>query len=313
MKKIIILLCFALFVLDQRTRAFYRPDSFKAQLEAHRTNAESGDFESQFTLGLVYLLQDNYAEAGKYLKMAAKATNENMRAVLENLNSPEDYRNLKNSFENDAESGNIDLQILLGVAYFMGENFPMAERYLKPAADAGNDQAQFTLGAVYLLTGDIGSAEKYLKPNADAGNSPAQLILGGVYASRKEYTAAEKYLKPHADAGNADAQLTLGIMYEDQKKYDLAKQYMTLAKDAGHPGAEQALNDLAIRMLVKTSEASVAAEKSINNTILRYGMFALFAVVFLILRNSKQKRKFNGTHEENTQDSSEKADKNEPE
>ena len=125
----------------------------------------------------------------------------------------------------DAESGDAEAQLNLGVMYNNGEGVPQdyaeALKWFRLAADQGYAIAQNNLGVMYEsgegVPQDYAEALKWYRLAADQGYAEAQSNLGLMYCAGEgvpqDYAEAVKWYRLAADQGLAVGQLNLGTMY----------------------------------------------------------------------------------------------------
>lgn len=167
-------------------------------LEKLKKDAERGNAEAQFSLGVKYYkgkdVTKNLREAARYFKLAA-------------------------------DQGNASAQSWLGECYFDGEgvqqNYQEAVKYLKLAAEQGKSRAQYYVGYCYSngkgVPVNYEEAAKYYKQSADQGYSYAQVGIANLYQRGDgvplDYNEAAKYFKLAAEQGDKDALAELGKCY----------------------------------------------------------------------------------------------------
>jgi TPR repeat protein len=187
--------------------------------------AENGDAEAQYTLGMMFLNGD-YTEAAKWLRKAA-------------------------------EQGIAEAQFNLGVMYYKGQGIPLdyaeAENWLRKAAEQGHAEAQFKLGEAYItvpgIPQDKAEAVKWYRKAAEQGHAAAQSTLGLLYrvgsSVPQDFAEALKWTRKSAEQGYALGQYSLGQMYDNgvgvpQDKAEAVKWYRNAA-DQGYNVAQMAL------------------------------------------------------------------------
>lgn len=184
------------------------------------SNAESGDREAQYWVGLVY-------GEGRLV--------------------PKDDAGLREWMLRSAEQGYAPAQEIVGMSY-MGANgdYGKADMWLRRAAEQGNAEAQFWLGAFYeqgrIGTTDYREAFKWLRKAAEQGHPDAQVTLaqmyeGGEFVSQN-YTLAAKWYRKAAEhvpdlGGAGQGRNNLGLLYLSglgvPKNYVLAYMWFALA------------------------------------------------------------------------------------
>ena len=163
-----------------------------------REEAEQGDADAQYALGLMYatgmgVLRDD-GEAVLWYRKAA-------------------------------EQGNAMAQLDLGFMYSNGEGVPKddgeAVLWYRKAAEQGNAMAQFNLGLHYAngegVPKDDREAVLWYRKAAEQGDASARLNLGFMYSNGegvpKDDGEAMLWYRKAAEQGNAMAQFNLGLRY----------------------------------------------------------------------------------------------------
>lgn len=117
----------------------------------------------------------------------------------------------------EANQGNIEALIKVGLFYYSGENGFREDqlegaRYLKKAAETGDANAQYLLACIYFSdeSNSYVKSEKlaleWFKKSAGQGHIEAQNILNKLSENKTKIITL-------ANQGNTDAQAELGIMY----------------------------------------------------------------------------------------------------
>ena len=181
----------------KETVEFQRKDPEKT-IELQRNylkEAEQGDADAQFYLGLDYYNEGVILEAVEWLHKAA-------------------------------EQGHADAQIKLGEWYYTGrgikQDYLKSGRWLRKAAEQGRAIAQTNLGMMYAL--GLGLPKRYTKAikwfrlAAEQGEAGAYFHLGAMYAkghgvTQQDFNEAFKWYRKSAEQGFARGQATLGWMY----------------------------------------------------------------------------------------------------
>ena len=111
-----------------------QPGPAKAQdIEQLRKDAEQGDADAQFSLGVMYdngeVVSQDYQEAVGWFRMAAEQGNVaaqcNLGLMCANGQGvPQDYQEAVSWYRKAAEQGNADAQYNLGVMYTNGQGVP---------------------------------------------------------------------------------------------------------------------------------------------------------------------------------------------
>ena len=169
------------------------------QIAEYKKNAEAGDANAQYNLGVCYERGTGVAidkrEAFKWYMRAAEATEK-------------------------------CAQFALGTCYSQGTGIAVdkceAVKWYKRAAEAGHTKAQYNLGNMYLngegVAVNNSEAFKWYKLAAEVGDADAQYNLGLCYMKGEgidcDTQLAFKWFKLSAEQGNATSQHCLGMCYE---------------------------------------------------------------------------------------------------
>ena len=160
-------------------------------------------------------------------------------------------------FENDANNGNVDAQVKLGVIYshslYKKPDLKNSYEWLELAANAGNVIAQSHLAQLYYtkkgIFNDYEKAFNWAQAAANKGDRDAESLLGQMYAEGKHvsrsFHKAASYLKKASYKGCPIAMLDLGglYLYGQGVKQDNARAYCwwSLAYDCGNKLALDAM------------------------------------------------------------------------
>ena len=198
-----------------------------------RTDAEQGDADAQFNLGVRYDIglgvpQDD-AEAVRWYRLAA-------------------------------DQGNATAQYNLGLMYAIGEGVlkddAEAVRWYRLSADQGNATAQYNLGIRYAIgrgvLKDDAEAVRWYRLSAEQGDADAQYNLGLRYDNGegvlKDDAEAVRWYRLSAEQGNATAQYNLGISYANGegvlKDSVLAHMWFNIAGANGNEAARKRRDNL---------------------------------------------------------------------
>ena len=217
--------------------------------------AEQGDAEAQYNLGIRYLDGGDHSEAFKWLMKAANKGHVDAQYALAGLYKDEQER-LK-WYLKAAENGHIKAQYALGTHYYNNgsidnQNNKEAFKWFMKAAEQGDAQAQNSIGIIYLRIDernagldkqDLLQAIKWFQKAAEQKDQEAKIYLIGCYVEL-------------AKRGDAEYQYIVGSMYEDENSYsyfedwrgvkigqDLEEAIKWYKKAAaqGHVGAKEAL------------------------------------------------------------------------
>ena len=128
-------------------------------------------------------------------------------------------------FENDANNGNVDAQVKLGVIYSNGlykrPDLKKSSQWLELAANAGNVIAQSQLAILYYRRNkefqDYEKSFNWATAAANQGNRDAESILGVMYCKgqhvSKDYQKAVTFWKKASYKGCFNSMLDLGERY----------------------------------------------------------------------------------------------------
>lgn len=149
--------------------------------------------------------------------------------------STDDFRRTKL----EAEKGDLDAQMTLGLMYFLGEgvpqNYPEALKWYRQSAEKGNAGAQNNLALMYLNghgvpKNSIESA-KWMRMAATKGLPGAQVNLGQMYIEGtgvgRNAVEAVRWFRRAAEQGDPAGQRTLGQIYAEGQlaRADLLEAY----------------------------------------------------------------------------------------
>lgn len=149
--------------------------------------------------------------------------------------APQDLAQERSALLNQAEQGNAEAQLRLGIAYLNGSS-PIIEKdeaeaikWLEKAATSGLAKAQTILGKCYYVgqgvEQDFALAQKWLKTAMAQQDEEAQSFWQQCGPSIEQVLA----LKAQAESGNLKAQLELADMY-DKKESGLADPFRSNAE-----------------------------------------------------------------------------------
>ena len=205
--------------------------------------ANSGDLNSQLTLGYMYLYGDNtakveqdYKQAFKYYEMAA---NQNDNVAVNNLGSlyysgigtPRDIIKATQMFSKAAELGNTEAMVNLAFIYIseQGDFYRPQEaiELFKRASATKNPTADFMLGYAYykgfVVEKNNLQAFELIKRAANAGYDEAMYVLSEMYmngeGTPQNYGNGVKVLDLAVKQGNVPAMMQLGYILANGEKY----------------------------------------------------------------------------------------------
>ena len=196
-----------------------------------KQNAENGDMDSQFSLGVLHLqgrgVQQDYAQALKWFKKAAA---QNMPQAQSNLavfylnGWGGARRNPQKAFElsrKAALQGFADAQLNLSRFYREGigvkKNLKEASKWLKKAALQGHAHAQMNLGVEKHRAQDYKEARKWFERSAEQDQPIAQYMYGqflqkGI-GGKKDVPLAISWFESAAQHDLPDALFSLADIY----------------------------------------------------------------------------------------------------
>jgi len=189
------------------------------ELARIRSEAERGDAEAQFTLGLVLARRDgvkhgDWAEAVKWYRLAAEqgyAAAQHEMGVLCAVGAGmrKEPEAAAGWYRKAAEQGYSMSQFELAHCYGCGFGVPkdMQEsfKWCKLAAEQGNAGAQAQLGTMYMVEGNVDASLEWTRKAAENGDAIGQYNLAKMYVQgrgvAKDENAASKWLRLSAEQG----------------------------------------------------------------------------------------------------------------
>jgi len=230
-------------------------------LEEQLEEANSGDAEAQYGVGIKYLngqgVKQDRKEAKRWLKQAAASGHEAAQDKLDRLQSQQ------KDFEQclvKAQAGDLKSQYQAGIMYLKGKGVDMngdkARSWISKAADRGDQKAITRLGILYYK--GEGGATDYKRAfellNSVSNNSVlAQYYLGEMYAGGKgverSFTTAIDWYTKATDGGFKRASGKIINMQEEIKMEKRRKINMANKKKS-----------------IKAAETRVVAQKQLTET-----------------------------------------------
>jgi len=235
-------------------------------IDEYRKEAEQGDAESQFCLGLMYMegqgVQVDNQEACFWWEKAAAnghvSAQCNIGVMYEHGDGVvQSHSEAMKWYLLAAEQGDVTAQYNLGRLYEDSENidqdYSIAREWYGKAAEQGDLDACYHLGLLYeneeWNEQDYEIAFEWYLRAAEMDHVAAQYNLAGLYEAGmgvdQDSQAAFKWYKMAAIRGDADAQLQLGNMYSEgngiRKNPDKAKKWWEHAAGQGNEEAEAIL------------------------------------------------------------------------
>ena len=192
-----------------------------------RSEAERGDAEAQFTLGLVLARRDgvthgDWAEAVKWYRLAA---------------------------EQGYAAAQHEMGVLCAVGAGMRKEPKAAAEWYRKAAEQGYSMSQFELahcyGCGFGVPKDMQESFKWCKLAAEQGNAGAQAQLGTMYMEEGDVDASLEWTRKAAENGDAVGQYNLAKMYAQghgvAKNEDAACKWLQLSAAQGFRPAMEVL------------------------------------------------------------------------
>ncbi len=239
-----------------------------ASLEELQKEANSGDVESQYSLGLIYHfgrgVPKDYNQAILWYTKAAEQGSAKAQYELGQLyqtgrGTTINYLQAFQFFAQAAVQEHAKAQYSLALLYSqglgVGRDYPEAIAWLTKASNKGLADAQYQLGLMYYKgTGveqDDVLAQKWLTKAALQNNPKAQYQLGLFYCKDRgdenphDYKEAVKWFSKAGAAGHVEAQYLLGVMYcraeGVQQDYKTAAKWFIKAASQGSSRAQLVL------------------------------------------------------------------------
>ena len=179
----------------------------------------------------------------------------------------------------DAERGDADAQINLGVLYEKGDgvvqDYVEARNWYLKAAERGDIDAQFNLGLLYAtgqgIPQDYVEARNWWLKAAEQGYVDAQFNLGLLYSGGHGVAQNWKWSPKAVEHGDAKGQINLGLLYATgqgiPQDYTMAYVWLHIAAAQGSADAKKAGEAVA----AKLNAASLAeAQKLFKEYFKRY-------------------------------------------
>ena len=263
--------------------------------------ANSGDLNSQLTLGYMYLygdastqIEQDYKQAFKYYEMAA---NQNDNVAINNLGSlyysgigtPRDIIKATQMFSKAAELGNSEAMVNLAFIYLseQGDFYRPKEaiELFKSASAANNPTANFMLGYAYYKGFEVEKnyiqAFGLIKKAANSGYDEALFVLSTMYmngeGTPQNYGNGVKALDLAVKQGNVPAMMELGYILANGQKYpkNISKAHIlfNVASVRGAEGAAERRDLLTKSLKIEEllqAQTSAEAYKENPTEITRY-------------------------------------------
>jgi TPR repeat protein len=203
-------------------------------------------------------------------------------ALVANLVCAEDNKAV-GELRKEADAGNCNSQVNLGLMYAKGDNVPKDEaeaaKWFRMAADQGHAAAQNNLGWMYAngngVAKDDVEAVRWYRLAAEKGHASAQNNLGWMYDEGhgvpQDRAEAVKWYSLAAAQGHVAAQNNLGSMYANgvgvRMNFVQAHIWWSMAKAKGSEAAEFNLEQLEKYMTSeqKAEATKLAQEKFVQN------------------------------------------------
>jgi TPR repeat protein/V8-like Glu-specific endopeptidase len=239
-----------------------------ASIDELLIQAQAGDANSQYTLGVMYNIGRNISkdanEAFKWFSKAAQQGNAKAQYELGQMYengsaAAQDYNLAFQWYAKAAVQSHPKAQYCLGKFYkegiATGRDYQQAVSWFTMAAGQANSDAQCELGIMYFrgigVEQDNSEAEKWLLKAAERGNAKAQYNLGLLYCKDRDdqikhnYKEAVKWFSKAGAQNHVDAQYLLGVMYSRgegvEQDYKNAVKWFTKAASQGSAKAQLVL------------------------------------------------------------------------
>lgn len=246
----------------------YGADDYEAAYRMWKPDANAGDAEAQYSLGILNYygegVKKDGAEGVKWFRLAADQGHPAAqfymgRAYDDGIGVETDDVEAVRWYRAAAEQGQRVAQYNLARMLELGEGadddiWEATELY-EEAASQGYAKAQFCLGRIYEeglgVKPDQTKAIEYYELAAEQDHIEAQLRLGLMYnagfAVEYDRDLAQKWLRMAAEQGNSEAHYYLAGTYLDSEFPDWAKaeKWYRLAAKLDHPGAMYQLGRMA--------------------------------------------------------------------
>ncbi|MCY4224053.1 MAG: serine/threonine-protein kinase [Bacteroidetes bacterium] len=203
-------------------------------IENIMADAQSGDADAQFKLGLAY---DNGL-----------------------FGMPEDLTEAVKWYDRAAHQGHAEAQLSLGFIYDLGqgvvEDDEEAVRWYREAAIQGLAMAQYSLGTMYYMGNGVEEdnleAFRWFSLAAEQDLAEAQYNIGDMYyyghGVEEDYSEAMEWYGLAAQQDHAAAQFSIGVMhyygYGVAEDHSEALKWFRLAADQGLPTAQYSVGDM---------------------------------------------------------------------
>ena len=268
-----------LFLLAGLQSPLLANEMWKELFNEHLENAEAGDVEAQYELGVMYLkgqgVEQNREQALQWLQRASDGGNEQAKSKLTRVRQQQD------KFEElaaKAQSGDVDAQYQVAMMYLKGrgvsQSGKQARIWLGKAAEQGDARAITRLGIVnYKGEGgptDYPQALNMFK-RVSSTSALAQYYLGEIYANgagvKQDYPAAIDWYKQAAEGGFERALGKIINLEEEIRVKELRQRNRAQAKlrkqeaEAAAAAQQQAAKKTAKQASAAKPERSAPAKK----------------------------------------------------
>jgi uncharacterized protein len=229
-----------------------------------QSRAESGDKEAQYEFGLTAKYRQDYAEAFRWIELAAKQGLPGAQVDLaffyvNGLGVEKSYDEAFRWYRLAAAQGDPDAEYSVGVCYLHGEgveqNLDLARKWLSLAQKHGDGARSVnTIGETYE-TGphtDYGKALEWYLKAADMGYPQAQYnvcrLTAQGFASPSDYAGGINWCHTLADSGNEWGQFGMGQILSQgigvQPDFKKAAEWYLKSAEQGNPPAQASLGAL---------------------------------------------------------------------
>jgi len=226
----------------------------KIKLQAMLEEANLGDAEQQFELGMRYLLgyqiEVDKQQAFNWINKAATQNHPLAQYQMANQYLTGNFLNkdipLSIHLFSKAAKQNVR-KAQFALKHIAENGFELIVK-----AEDGDKEAQYQLASTYIGSSSQAKREeglKWLNSSALQSHPQALLTLGKIYQSgnllEKDDTKAFEAFAKAAELENADAQFQLSLMYQNglgtQRDLSLAARWLSRAAGQGHLGAQKSL------------------------------------------------------------------------
>jgi hypothetical protein len=195
------------------------------------------------------------------------------------LGKPQSNEDVVKQLRSNAERGDANAQVELGLRYDSGKGVPHdddeALKWFRLSAAQGNGTAQGILGIAYAsgqgVSQNYVEAAKWLRLSAAQGNALSQYSLGvlseGGQIAAQDSSDAVKWYRLAAAQGYAKAFFNLGVMYDKgegvKQDYVLAHMWFGFAAESTQTEVQRAAEELYARVTAKMTATQITEAKAL--------------------------------------------------